>query len=151
MRRVARIEDDRPAESRRTHRAPHKVSWTPRERRLKHAVPLMYRIGRSEEWLPGTSENISRSGLLFRAPVTVADGSSIQIKLEMPKELTGEKPAEVVCRASVARVTHVEATDKDAESYLVACSIDDYEFGNKPMSRAVTPINAKVLKRKANG
>jgi hypothetical protein len=130
MRRTARVEDDLPAPARASHRAP-KIVWKARERRLRHVVPVMYRMAVGEDWTSAISENLSRSGLLFRSAQEVAEGSSIELKLEMPEELTGESPAEVLCQATVARVTHVEAKGKEPESFLVACAIEDYSFRTK--------------------
>ena len=148
MRRIARVEEDLP-ETRRTHRQP-KVSWTPRERRHAHVAPVLYRVNGAGEWLPGSSENLSRSGLLFRADAEVETGASIEIELEMPKELTGEDSGNVVCRATVARVTHCAATPKTPESYLIACSMQDYEFRKKPVERVPAETEEIELTRKAN-
>jgi hypothetical protein len=134
MRRTARVENDVPNETRVSHRQP-KVSWTPRERRHAHVVPVLYRENGRGDWLNGTSENLSRSGLLFRSFAAVEEGSKIQMELQMPTELTGETADKVVCKATVARVTHVEAAGKEPESFLIACSIEDYDFGKKPADR----------------
>lgn len=134
MRRTARVEDELPAQTRSSHR-PSKVVWKARERRLRHLVPVQYCTSGSQGWLPGVSENLSRSGLLFRASVEVAEGASIQIKMEMPEELIGDSAAEVLCRASVARVTRIAATGKEPESFLIACAIEDYDFGKKPVGQ----------------
>jgi hypothetical protein len=147
MRRTSRVENDVPNETRVSHRQP-KVSWTPRERRHPHVVPVSYRLGVRGEWMTGMSENLSRSGLLFRTDSTIEEGSKIQIELEMPTEITGETDEKVLCRASVARVTHIEANGKEPESFLIACSIEDYAFGKKPLENSKTiPINQ--LRREA--
>lgn len=136
MRRTARVDDDLPAETRRSHR-PQKSSWQARERRLRHVVPVLYRVGASDEWLNGTSENLSRSGLLFRADAEILIGAPIEIKLEMPEELTGEWSAEVLCKGNVARVTPVMGRGKDPAAFLIACAIDDYDFGKRTVQSAV--------------
>jgi hypothetical protein len=135
MRRTARIEEELPSTTRQSHRQP-KVSWTPRERRHAHVVPVLYRVNGVGEWLPGTSENLSRSGMLFRADFSVEPGVAVEVELEMPRELTGEAETKVICKAKVARVTHVEATSKIPESFLIACAIADYDFGKKAAERA---------------
>jgi PilZ domain len=135
MRRTARVEDDLPATTRSAHRV-QKITWKVRERRLRHIVPVMYRVGGTGDWLNGVSENLSRSGLLFRSPFEVQEGAAIEIKLEMPEELAGDSQAEVLCKASVARVNHIEAAGKESESFLVACAIEDYDFAKKPVEHA---------------
>jgi hypothetical protein len=135
MRRTARIEEELPSTTRQSHRQT-KVTWTPRERRHAHVVPVLYRVNGVGEWLPGTSENLSRSGMLFRADFPVEPGVPVEVELEMPRELTGEAETKVICKAKVARVTHVEATSKVPESFLIACAIADYDFGKKAAERA---------------
>src|SRR5581483_3004854 len=81
MRRTARVDDDAPAATRRSHR-PIKPTWTARERRLRHQVPVLYRINRAGDWLEGVSENLSRSGLLFLGTAEPEFGATLEIKLE---------------------------------------------------------------------
>ena len=45
----------------------------------------------SDEWMEGMTENISRSGLLFRSSSPLEVGSSLELNLEMPHELTGDR------------------------------------------------------------
>lgn len=133
MRRTARVDDDTPAPTRASHRQ-QKTTWTVRERRLKHTVPVKYRVG-TGEWIEGTSENLSRSGLLFLGPTEPEIGAEIQIQLEMPEEIAGEW-AEVLCKATVARVTAVETGRKNPPSFLIACAMDGYKFMKKPSTPA---------------
>ncbi len=132
MQRTARVDDDAPTLSRRPHR-PQKT-WTARERRLRHVVPLQYRVA-SGQWIEGTSENLSRSGLLLLGPTEPTIGAVIEIQLEMPEEIAGEW-AEVVCAATVARVTPVERNPKAPPSFLIACALDGYAFLQKPNTPA---------------
>ena len=149
MRRTSRIEEDLPTTTRASHR-PAKVTWTPRERRHAHVVPVQYRVAGSAEWLSGTSENLSRSGVLFRAESRVEEGAAIEVELEMPQDITGDAQTKVVCRAKVARLTVVEATSKKPESFLIACSIDDYNFGKKPADRAKEEVEQRRQSAKAH-
>jgi hypothetical protein len=134
MRRDGRVEDELPASTRKSHRQ-QKVTWTARERRLRHVVPVSFCLDGSGEWHDGRSENLSRSGLLFRSEDEVPVGSRLQIKLEMPTELTGEKADEVICQATVARVTPIVGKGKDPEGFMVACAIEDYDFGKRPVTK----------------
>ncbi len=127
MRRTSRVEDDLVAETRAAHR-PTRPVWVARERRLRHVVPVKYRVIPDGEWLTGSSENLSRSGLLFRCSSEVAIGATIEVQLEMPPELAGEPGCEVTCRGTAARVTPDRA-EKEARDFLVACAIEDYGFG----------------------
>jgi hypothetical protein len=133
MRRTARV-DEEDVTSTAVRRRAHKNTWKARERRLRHVVPVLYRFGKKGEWLEGTSVNLSRSGLLFRASSEAALGIRVEVKLQMPEELTGESDVEVLCHAVVARATHVEG--KQPPTFLIACSIEDYEFDKKPAHAA---------------
>jgi hypothetical protein len=111
-------------------------AWTPRERRLRHQVPVLFRIPCSEEWSTGVTENISRSGLLFRASSPLEIGSGLELMFEMPNELTGDGDARVVCDGSLVRVEAVPAARKKQASYLMACAIAQYRFAS-PAEQAI--------------
>jgi hypothetical protein len=117
-----------------------KKAWTPRERRLRHRVSVLFRVSGSDEWIEGVTENISRAGVLFRSSSPLEVGSSMELILEMPHELSGDHDARVVCEGSLVRVEPVPATrKKELSSFLVACTITQYKFA--PPSNQGTPAN----------
>jgi hypothetical protein len=132
MRRVALLETqegERDANPKSIRKCGTKKAWTPRERRLRHCVAVQFRIAGSDEWIEGVTENISRSGLLFRSSSPVEAGSSIELILEMPQELTGDDDARVVCQGSLLRAEAVPPTRKKQQpSFLLACTITEYKF-----------------------
>jgi PilZ domain len=139
MRRVAPLKDSEgesdPAKGS-IRKCGTRKAWTPRERRLRHRVALLFRVSGGDEWLEGESENVSRSGLLFRAASQLQAGAKVELILDMPKELTGEEDARVVCEAAVVRVEAVPLTRKNRqESFLMACTIAEYKFA--PVSQPV--------------
>jgi hypothetical protein len=104
-------------------------AWTPRERRLRHRVELLFRAACGDEWIEGVTENISHSGLLFRSPSPLEIGSSLELIFEMPQEVTGDDDDRVVCEGTLLRVEVVPPTRKNQQpSYLLACSIAQYKF-----------------------
>jgi hypothetical protein len=106
-----------------------KKSWVPRERRLRHQVPVQFRERGSGEWIEGTSVNISRSGLLFCSSSPLENGSSLELTLEMPPELTGDKAAQVICEGTLVRVESVPSPSRAKQSdFYMACAILDYKF-----------------------
>lgn len=135
MRRTSRMEDDLPAQTRQAHRV-QKITWKVRERRLKHVVPVLYRVAGTDEWIEATSENFSRSGLLFRTEQELALCTLLDIRLEMPEELTGEWVPEVTLTGMVARVMPAPTKAKGAPSFLVGCAVEQMDFGKKPVERA---------------
>jgi hypothetical protein len=151
MRRVARVNDEHStgASQPASRRCSQKSPWTPRERRLRHEVPVSFRIAGSEQWNEAVSKNLSRSGLLFTSTTLLQVGQTLELKLEMPKELTGESPAEVMCEAVVARVETVPSKSKERGLFLIACSINNYEFESSPISKPqIEKLNVIAMKRR---
>lgn len=115
-------------------RSPHpkgerKKSWTPRERRLRHQVPVQFRERGSGEWIDGASENISRSGLLLCSSTPLEIGSELELTLVMPAELTGDKSAQVICEGTLVRVEAVPSPRRAKQTeFRIACTITDYKF-----------------------
>ncbi len=130
MRRLDPVDDTpKPEDTKSTiRRCGRKSAWTPRERRLRHEVPVLFRVKGKEEWSEGTTENISRSGVLFRSPVSLEPHTKVELKFQMPKELTGDSPAEVVCQAAVRRVTPNAGSKKQPPTFNIACAVDGYDF-----------------------
>jgi DNA-binding response OmpR family regulator len=79
-----------------------------RAQRFKLQLPLKYRPLGQAGWLAGTTENISRSGLLFRAEETIAPNVQLEISLVLPAEIAGLSDAEVLCRGEVVRAIDAE-------------------------------------------
>lgn len=134
MRRVALLdnqEGELDASRKSMQKCGTKTAWTPRERRLRHRVCVLFRVAGSDEWIEGVTENISRSGLLFRTSIPLEVGSCIELILEMPHDLTGDADARVVCEGSLVRVEVVPATrNKKQSSFLLACTITQYKFAS---------------------
>ena len=106
-----------------------KRAWQPRERRLRHRVAVQFRISSNYVWTDGMTENISRTGLLFRSPKLVEVGSSIELDFEMPQEITGELHTRVLCEGKVVRVEAIPVTRTNKQpSFIVACAIGRYNF-----------------------
>jgi len=74
-----------------------------RARRFNLHLPLRYRIVGEQSWHQGTTENISRSGLLFQAQEELQPNAQLEINLVLPPEIAGLAPTEVVCRGEVVR------------------------------------------------
>ena len=74
-----------------------------RARRFNLHLPLRYRLLGENNWRPGTTENISRSGLLFQAQELLEPNVQLEISLVLPSEIAGLAATEVVCRGEVVR------------------------------------------------
>ncbi|MGP0096617.1 MAG: response regulator [Terriglobales bacterium] len=74
-----------------------------RARRFNLHLPLRYRPLGEKSWRPGTTENISRSGLLFQAQESLNPAVQLEISLVLPAEIAGLPDTEVICRGEVVR------------------------------------------------
>src|SRR5208282_5656587 len=74
-----------------------------RARRFNLHLPIRYRPLGDESWRPGTTENISRSGLLFQAQELLHPHALLEISLVLPPEIAGLGATEVVCRGEIVR------------------------------------------------
>jgi len=96
-----------------------------RAQRFKLQLPLKYRPVGEDSWRAGTTENISRSGLLFRGEEMVPANVQIEINLVLPAEIAGLSAAEVVCRGEVVRTVEAESASM---SPALAAKILQYHF-----------------------
>ena len=74
-----------------------------RAQRFNLHLPLRYRVAGDSHWHQGTTENISRSGLLFQAEELVKNASKLEISLMLPVEIGGLSATEVFCKGEVVR------------------------------------------------
>ena len=116
--------DNRLAEQARTVTRDN-LSFTVRAQRFNLHVPLKYRLVGQMDWREGSTENISRSGMLFRAQELVPIHSQLEINLVLPWEIAGLAPTEVVCRGEVVRTLEY---DQFATRPALAAKILRYQF-----------------------
>jgi hypothetical protein len=96
-----------------------------RARRFNLHLPLRYRLLGEQRWLQGTTENISRSGLLFQAEEMLQPNAQLEINLVLPAEIAGLAATEVVCRGEVVRAI---GTPGQGVSPALAAKILQYHF-----------------------
>jgi PAS domain S-box-containing protein len=96
-----------------------------RAQRFNLHLPLKYRLVGENDWRAGTTENISRSGMLFRAEEMVPPNALLEINLVLPAEIAGLSAAEVVCRGEVVRAVKAEAPTMNP---ALAAKILQYHF-----------------------
>ncbi len=76
-----------------------------RARRFPIHIPVRYRMAHSPEWFDAYTENVSRSGVLFRTERTFEPTTALDIRLELPAVDNGERVrGEVVCKGEVVRM-----------------------------------------------
>jgi PAS domain S-box-containing protein len=104
-----------------------------RAQRFQLHLPLRYRRLGETDWHVGTTENISRSGMLFHTDNVLQPNSQLEINLVLPAEIAGLSGTEVVCRGEVVRT--IERTG-EAMSPALAARILQYHFQHGPLPRA---------------
>jgi PAS domain S-box-containing protein len=105
--------------------AREKISTPFRAERFTLQLPLRYRALGDPDWHEGTTENISRSGVLFRAEEMVQPNVQLEISLVLPAEIAGLASAEVICRGEVVRAM---APEQPWVSPALAAKILQYHF-----------------------
>ena len=104
-----------------------------RAQRFHLNLPLRYRRLGDKDWHVGTTENISRSGMLFQGDEVLQPNAQLEINLVLPQEIAGLSATEVVCRGEVVRtVDHNGSTLSPA----LAARILQYHFQHGPLPRA---------------
>jgi PilZ domain len=92
-------------------------------------ISMLYRSPGNKQWRQGRTENISRSGVLFRADQQMSLEAPIEMLLALPVEATGGRNASVICRGRVVRTEGVP----DAETErAVAATITNYRLAHSP-------------------
>ncbi len=100
-----------------------------RAQRFELHLPLKYRLVGDHDWREGTTENISRSGMLFRAEEMIPPNAQLEINLVLPAEIAGLSSAEVVCRGEIVRTVSPQTP---ATPPALAAKILQYHFQHGP-------------------
>jgi PAS domain S-box-containing protein len=104
-----------------------------RAQRFQLHLPLRYRRLGEKQWHEGTTENISRSGMLFSTEEVLQPSSQLEINLVLPAEIAGLTATEVVCRGEVVRTVEPAG---ETLSPALAARILQYHFQHGPLPRA---------------
>lgn len=104
-----------------------------RAQRFQLHLPLRYRRLGDTQWHVGTTENISRSGLLFQTDDVLQPNAQLEINLVLPAEIAGLSGTEVVCRGEVVRTIERKG---ETMSPALAARILQYHFQHGPLPRA---------------
>ena len=86
-------------------------------------IAMRYRSPGSRQWREGRTENISRSGVLFRTDHLMPLQTPIEMLFALPVDVEGQN-ATVICRG---RVVRMEGTADDMQP-AVAATISGYRL-----------------------
>jgi hypothetical protein len=100
-------------------------------------IPLRYRSSSDPQWREGHTENISRSGVLFRTDRSMPLQTPIEMLLALPVEIAGGgTAATVICRGRVVRTEELRDESTGRPCPVVAATIAGYRLahaqGNDP-------------------
>jgi len=96
-----------------------------RAKRFAIQIPIRYRKPHTSRWFNGRTENISYSGVLFRAESLLQPTTTVELKFELPAAILGEAPGEILCKGAVVRI---EESPVSAIPPALAVHIDGYRM-----------------------
>jgi hypothetical protein len=105
-----------------------------RAQRFVIAMPLRYRLPGEDVWHQGNVQNISRSGVLFRAEGLMDEGAPIELTFQLPVEIGGESAAQVYCLGKVVRAVLPPTSDQPPALVVL---IHSYQFVQKGTANGV--------------
>lgn len=102
------------------------------DRAPRYAIPIsmLYRVAGSPEWCEGQTENISRSGVLFRARNRIDPDTSIEMLIRIPLEVAGDDAGLSKCLARAVRT--VAAVAVGARPAVAAAIVDCERLPDDP-------------------
>ena len=95
-----------------------------RAQRFVVQLPIRYKKIGGRSWFEGETENMSRSGVLFRADRVLKPRTAVQMSFTLPVSVKGDGPGEVLCRGSVVRTVAATGTNHSC----VAATIQRYRL-----------------------
>jgi len=75
----------------------------PRAPRFAIPIAVLYRTPADATWLEGWTENISRSGVLFRAHHDIDPDTPVELLLEIPNWIATPVAGPAICRGRIVR------------------------------------------------
>jgi hypothetical protein len=93
--------------------------------RFSIEMPFYFRRPGESSWREGMTDNISRSGVLFRTADVLEENTPIDMQFALPFEVSGQPGAVVACRGQIVRT--VPPDSQDALPALAA-TIARYRF-----------------------
>ena len=82
-----------------------RINHLPRAERYAIPIAILYRSPGELDWQPGLTENISRSGLLFRADQGLEPNTPLEIMVDLPTVVAATVTGTAVRRGRVVRAT----------------------------------------------
>jgi hypothetical protein len=101
---------------------PSPSSYLPRAERFAIPIAILYRSAGETKWRPGLTENISRSGVLFRAERHLEPDTPLEIMLEVPTVVSTARAGNALRRGRVVRA--IPGSPREARPAVAAAFVD---------------------------
>jgi PilZ domain-containing protein len=88
-------------------------------------IPILYRTPGDLAWLEGWTENISKSGVLFRAQHEIPPDTPVEMMLEIPTFIATPVAGAAICRGRIVRTVAASARE---DRHSMAAAILEYEL-----------------------
>src|SRR3954468_3373926 len=82
-----------------------RLHQVPRAERYAIPIAILYRSPGELDWQPGLTENISRSGVLFRAERHLEPNTPLELMLDLPTIVSAPASGTALRRGRVVRAT----------------------------------------------
>jgi hypothetical protein len=79
--------------------------------RYASPIAVLYRTPGDSVWLEGQTENISRSGVLFRTARTIETNTPVELMMEIPNFITTSVIGPAICRGRIVRAVSSSALE----------------------------------------
>lgn len=100
-----------------------------RQPRVNVQLPLYVRELNEFGWLRGTTQNLSRTGVLFQSERSVEVGKSVEMNFTPPADVWGGTPGTIYCRGKIVRSSPPIPPTRQS---TVAAKILNYYGGRTP-------------------
>jgi hypothetical protein len=118
-------------------RSTNPQGYLPRDQRFPVKLRVRYRKSGAVRWSEGITENVSDTGMLFRAPKILQPKAAIEGRLVLPVVIPGESSAELVFRGVVVRTAPAAM---ECAHPTLAVSLVDYRL----VRRGQTPVTGSA-------
>ena len=86
-----------------------------RLQRFPLELPMRYRYAGAFNWYRGVTKDLSAGGMLFRGPVPLDLFAPVEVRMALPRQITGDAAATMLCGGFIARVPEAQPPLKEAQ------------------------------------
>jgi hypothetical protein len=97
-------------------------NYLPRAERFAIPIAILYRSAGESDWRPGLTENISRSGVLFRADRHLEPNTPLEMMLDIPTMVATSATGSALRRGRVVRA--IAPSPREQRTAVAATFVD---------------------------